>query len=57
MYATYICGYHLNIPAAGYEGHAIGGNQDALLIKHSVNSFGRGQGGGTRQVVKWRIRK
>ena len=52
MYATYICGYHLNIPAAGYEGHAIGGNQDALLIKHSVNSFGRGQGGGTRQVVK-----
>jgi hypothetical protein len=46
MYATYICGYHLNIPAAGYEGHAIGDNQDAFDNKTQCQQFWAGAGGG-----------
>lgn len=40
------------MPTTGCEGHAIGRNQDALLIKHSANSFGRREGDTAGSKVK-----
>jgi hypothetical protein len=52
MHACYSYSCHLNVPAVDYEGHAVGGNEDALLIEHSVNSFGPGGGGGDTERTK-----